>query len=200
MYFMQYFCILFANSTDCWFIFFHSELPPLPPIPTPDPDKPTPTTTPTTTTTTTHAPGTGFCNGKPDGLYPHEEDKSLFYMCAHGVTHVRSCGSGSVFDDKCKCCVWPWNWDDPENNTFSSYWMKFILCCSIIVFLIYSIKIAFASCQRLTRPLNVWFVFIKIVHNYICNLTHWQGRQCIPQTDRETGLIDRMVTLQTGLL
>lgn len=94
--------LLFANrmySLHC-----HSELPPLPPTTTPDPSK---TTTPATTTTTTHAPGTGFCNGKPDGMYPHQEDKNSFYVCAGGVTYVRQCGAGTVFDDKCKCCVWP---------------------------------------------------------------------------------------------
>ncbi|XP_031582683.2 acidic mammalian chitinase-like [Oreochromis aureus] len=84
------------------------ELPPMPSTTTPKPGASTtsPTTT-TTTTTTTHAPGTGFCNGKPDGLYPHPDDKATFYMCAGGVTHVRQCGAGSVFDDNCKCCNWP---------------------------------------------------------------------------------------------
>uniref|UniRef100_A0A8C6PGN3 chitinase n=1 Tax=Nothobranchius furzeri TaxID=105023 RepID=A0A8C6PGN3_NOTFU len=69
----------------------------------------TPTTTSptTTTTTTTHAPGPGFCNGKPDGLYANPDDRTSFYMCAGGVTHIRHCGNGSVFDDSCKCCVWP---------------------------------------------------------------------------------------------
>ncbi|XP_037620980.1 acidic mammalian chitinase-like [Sebastes umbrosus] len=95
-----------------------SELPPLPstttpkpgpttPTPKPDPTKPTTTTPATTTTTTTHAPGSGFCNGKPDGLYPHPDDKNSFYMCAGGITHVRQCGPGSIYDDSCKCCVWP---------------------------------------------------------------------------------------------
>ncbi|XP_069007104.1 chitotriosidase-1-like [Embiotoca jacksoni] len=85
------------------------ELPPLPPTTTPRPGNSTtsPTTTTTTTTTTTHAPGSGFCNGKPDGLYPHPEDKSSFYMCAGGITHVRKCGTGSVYNDGCKCCAWP---------------------------------------------------------------------------------------------
>ena len=151
---MQYLCI-FANTTNCSFFFCHSELPPLPPTTTRDPNKPTPTTTATTTTTTTHAPGSGFCNGKPDGLYPHEEDRHLFYMCAHGITHVRACGTGSVYDEKCMCCIWPWNRDDSENNTFSSYWMAFILCCSVIVFLISFNKKCFAKCQWLAHPLNV---------------------------------------------
>ncbi|KAJ3601775.1 hypothetical protein NHX12_029539 [Muraenolepis orangiensis] len=85
-------------------------VPPPPPTTTPDPDKPTPPTPPTTTpttTTTTHAPGVGFCNGKPDGLYAHPEDKNKFYMCAGGITHVSQCGGGSIFSDSCKCCVWP---------------------------------------------------------------------------------------------
>uniref|UniRef100_A0A4W5QGB9 chitinase n=1 Tax=Hucho hucho TaxID=62062 RepID=A0A4W5QGB9_9TELE len=87
------------------------ELPPLPPTTTPKPGSVTttrPTTTrPTTTRPTTHAPGTGFCNGKPDGIYANPEDKSSFYMCAGGITSLRNCGSGTVFDESCKCCVWP---------------------------------------------------------------------------------------------
>ncbi|XP_076012654.1 chitinase-3-like protein 1 [Genypterus blacodes] len=71
---------------------------------TPGPSTPRPTTT---TTVTTHAPGSGFCNGKPDGIYANPDDKTTFYMCAGGITHLSRCGSGSVFDDKCKCCVWP---------------------------------------------------------------------------------------------
>uniref|UniRef100_A0A4W5QWK3 chitinase n=1 Tax=Hucho hucho TaxID=62062 RepID=A0A4W5QWK3_9TELE len=86
-------------------------LPPLPPTTTPKPGSVTttrPTTTrPTTTRPTTHAPGTGFCNGKPDGIYANPEDKSSFYMCAGGITSLRKCGSGTVFDESCKCCVWP---------------------------------------------------------------------------------------------
>ncbi|TNN88241.1 Chitotriosidase-1 [Liparis tanakae] len=31
-----------------------------------------------TTTITTHAPGTGFCNGKPDGLYAHPDDRESY--------------------------------------------------------------------------------------------------------------------------
>uniref|UniRef100_A0A4W5QJY6 chitinase n=1 Tax=Hucho hucho TaxID=62062 RepID=A0A4W5QJY6_9TELE len=89
----------------------HPELPPLPPTTTPKPGSVTttrPTTTrPTTTRPTTHAPGTGFCNGKPDGIYANPEDKSSFYMCAGGITSLRNCGSGTVFDESCKCCVWP---------------------------------------------------------------------------------------------
>lgn len=90
-----------------FFCFYHPELPPLPPTTTPKPGASTTRPT-TTTTTTTHAPGSGFCNGKPDGLYANPDDKSTFYMCAGGVSHLRPCGTGSIFDDSCKCCVWPW--------------------------------------------------------------------------------------------
>ncbi|XP_077583099.1 acidic mammalian chitinase-like [Stigmatopora nigra] len=83
------------------------ELPPLPPTTTPNPSASTTTRPTTATTLTTHAPGSGFCNGKPNGLYAHPDDRVSFYMCAGGVTHVMQCGSGSVFDDSCKCCVWP---------------------------------------------------------------------------------------------
>uniref|UniRef100_A0A3P9IQ92 chitinase n=1 Tax=Oryzias latipes TaxID=8090 RepID=A0A3P9IQ92_ORYLA len=85
------------------------ELPPLPSTTTPKPgaSTTTPTTTSTTTTTTTHAPGSGFCNGKPDGLYPNPDDRATFYMCSGGITHLTQCGAGSVYNDSCKCCSWP---------------------------------------------------------------------------------------------
>uniref|UniRef100_A0A8C2GJA0 chitinase n=1 Tax=Cyprinus carpio TaxID=7962 RepID=A0A8C2GJA0_CYPCA len=82
------------------------ELPPLPPTTTLKPGQTTTKTT-TTTTTTTHAPVPGFCNGKPDGLYPHPEDPSKFYNCAGGYTYMDNCGPGTVFDYSCKCCDWP---------------------------------------------------------------------------------------------
>ncbi|KTG32537.1 hypothetical protein cypCar_00033189 [Cyprinus carpio] len=83
--------------------------PVVPPRPSTTTPKPGQTTTPTTTTTTTttHAPGPGFCNGKPDGLYPHPEDPNKYYNCAGGHTYIDNCGPGTVFDDSCKCCVWP---------------------------------------------------------------------------------------------
>ncbi|XP_070965110.1 acidic mammalian chitinase-like [Oncorhynchus clarkii lewisi] len=80
-------------------------LPPLPPTTTPKPGSVT--TTRPTTTVTTHAPGTGFCNGKPDGIYANPDDITTFYMCAHGLTHLNTCGNGSVFDPSSKICVWP---------------------------------------------------------------------------------------------
>ncbi|TRY98308.1 hypothetical protein DNTS_022310 [Danionella cerebrum] len=85
------------------------ELPPLPPTTTSNPgESSTKTTTATTTTTTTtHAPGPGFCNGKPDGLYAHPEDPNKYYSCAGGTTYTESCAPGTEFDDSCKCCGWP---------------------------------------------------------------------------------------------
>ncbi|KAM7402780.1 hypothetical protein PAMP_017991 [Pampus punctatissimus] len=49
------------------------ELPPLPSTTTPKPGATTISPPTTTTTTTTHAPGSGFCNGKPDGLFDTEK-------------------------------------------------------------------------------------------------------------------------------
>uniref|UniRef100_A0A8C9QZ19 chitinase n=1 Tax=Scleropages formosus TaxID=113540 RepID=A0A8C9QZ19_SCLFO len=84
------------------------EFPSMPPPTTPKPGVTnTKTTTTTTTTTTTHEPGTGFCAGKPDGIYPHEENPMYFYDCAGGKTYLRNCGPGTVFSDSCKCCSWP---------------------------------------------------------------------------------------------
>ncbi|XP_030634604.1 acidic mammalian chitinase-like [Chanos chanos] len=83
----------------------------LPPLPSTTTHKPGITTTqrPTTatTTTTTHAPGTGFCAGKPDGIYVNPDDKTKYYDCAGGRTYDRHCGTGTVFNDSCKCCSWP---------------------------------------------------------------------------------------------
>ncbi|TWW62629.1 acidic mammalian chitinase-like [Takifugu flavidus] len=83
------------------------ELPPLPPTTTPKPGASTTTRPTTITTTTTPIPGSGFCSGKPDGLYANPDNKNSFYMCSGGITYVRFCGTGSVFDDSCKCCAWP---------------------------------------------------------------------------------------------
>ncbi|KAI4894968.1 hypothetical protein NFI96_028729 [Prochilodus magdalenae] len=82
------------------------ELPPMPSTTTLKPGATT-TTKATTTTTTTHAPGTGFCNGKPDGLYANSDDPNKYYDCAGGITYERNCGAGTVFNDSCKCCDWP---------------------------------------------------------------------------------------------
>uniref|UniRef100_A0A8C1J9S6 Acidic mammalian chitinase n=1 Tax=Cyprinus carpio TaxID=7962 RepID=A0A8C1J9S6_CYPCA len=82
------------------------DIPPRPSTTTPKPGQTTTPTT-TTTTTTTHAPGPGFCNGKPDGLYPHPEDPNKYYNCAGGHTFLEHCATGTVFDDTCKCCAWP---------------------------------------------------------------------------------------------
>lgn len=78
--------------------------PPPPPTTTP---KPGATTTTKTTTTTTHKPSPGWCNGKPDGIYPDPNNPSNFYECFHGETYPKFCASGTVFDDSCKCCSWP---------------------------------------------------------------------------------------------
>ncbi|XP_075880844.1 chitotriosidase-1-like isoform X2 [Nelusetta ayraudi] len=69
----------------------------------------TPETTPVTTpeATTPSPPGPDFCKGKPDGIYAHPSDRAKFYQCAGGKTYLKSCGAGTIFNDSCKCCVWP---------------------------------------------------------------------------------------------
>ncbi|XP_044068935.1 acidic mammalian chitinase-like [Siniperca chuatsi] len=94
----------------------------MPPLPLTTTKKPGVTTTaPATTTTpkpsgTTNAPSTkttipipahDFCKDKPDGMYAIPDDKTSFYVCAGGRTYVSKCGVGTVFEDSCKCCVWP---------------------------------------------------------------------------------------------
>ncbi|XP_062398058.1 acidic mammalian chitinase-like [Sardina pilchardus] len=93
-----------------------SGLPPLPPTTFPEepttttarPDATTTTTTTTTPTTTptTHAPGSGFCSGKADGLYPLSANPNQFYQCSMGHTFVLRCPAGLVYQDRCKCCDW----------------------------------------------------------------------------------------------
>ncbi|XP_022600874.1 chitinase-3-like protein 1 isoform X2 [Seriola dumerili] len=97
------------------------ETPPLPATTTKKPSvtttKPVATKTPkpvvttaapaSTTTTTIPIPGRGFCKDKPDGTYAHPDDKTSFYVCAGGRTYLRKCGNGTIFEESCKCCVWP---------------------------------------------------------------------------------------------
>ncbi|XP_066559336.1 acidic mammalian chitinase [Amia ocellicauda] len=92
----------------------NSDLPTLPSTPPPPPSTddttpspPTPPTTTTTTTTTTAKPGSGFCAGKPDGTYANPTDPNAFYQCSRGQTFEMRCGTGLVFNDRCKCCDWP---------------------------------------------------------------------------------------------
>uniref|UniRef100_A0A3Q3DFC2 chitinase n=1 Tax=Hippocampus comes TaxID=109280 RepID=A0A3Q3DFC2_HIPCM len=69
--------------------------------------KPSSTTAAPSTKTTIPIPGRGFCKDKPDGTYANPNDKTSFYVCAGGRTYLRKCGVGTVFDDSCKCCIWP---------------------------------------------------------------------------------------------
>ncbi|KAG7275892.1 hypothetical protein CRUP_009581 [Coryphaenoides rupestris] len=66
-----------------------------------------PTTAVPSTKTTLPIPGRGFCKGKPDGIYANPEDRNAYYMCSRGLTYLRHCGIGTVYDDSCKCCTWP---------------------------------------------------------------------------------------------
>ncbi|TMS19713.1 acidic mammalian chitinase [Larimichthys crocea] len=104
----------------------NSELPPLPSTTTKKPSvtstaspvttgapvftttlKPSGTTTAPSTKTTLPVPGRGFCKDKADGIYANPDDRTKFYVCAGGRTYDNVCGAGTVFEDSCKCCVWP---------------------------------------------------------------------------------------------
>ncbi|KAM7405058.1 hypothetical protein PAMP_012347 [Pampus punctatissimus] len=63
--------------------------------------------TTTKTTTTTVATGSGFCAGKPDGLYVNDKDSNSFFQCLQGHTYLQRCPVNLVFNDRCKCCDWP---------------------------------------------------------------------------------------------
>uniref|UniRef100_A0A668TP85 chitinase n=1 Tax=Oreochromis aureus TaxID=47969 RepID=A0A668TP85_OREAU len=57
---------------------------------------------------TTHPPpvsGSGFCAGKPDGLYVNDEDPHTFYQCVHGHAYIQPCPNNLVYSDACKCCT-----------------------------------------------------------------------------------------------
>ncbi|NXP26614.1 CHIA chitinase, partial [Scytalopus superciliaris] len=51
--------------------------------------------------------GSGFCAGKPNGIYADPQDKRKFYNCLNGQTFEQSCEAGLVFDPACSCCNWP---------------------------------------------------------------------------------------------
>ncbi|XP_041084746.1 acidic mammalian chitinase-like [Polyodon spathula] len=68
------------------------------------PPSPTTTLRPSQSSTTTSS---GFCAGKPDGLYANNMDPNSFYNCYQGVTYLQRCPTGLVFKNKCKCCDWP---------------------------------------------------------------------------------------------
>uniref|UniRef100_A0A668UK83 chitinase n=1 Tax=Oreochromis aureus TaxID=47969 RepID=A0A668UK83_OREAU len=67
----------------------------------------TTTTTTATTAKTTSSPvsGSGFCAGKPDGLYVNDEDPHTFYQCVHGHAYIQPCPNNLVYSDACKCCT-----------------------------------------------------------------------------------------------
>ncbi|XP_035243184.1 acidic mammalian chitinase-like [Anguilla anguilla] len=77
---------------------------PDPPTEKPDPPTENPPTPPPPPTVT---PDSGFCAGKPDGIYANPKDPTQFYECAGGKSFLKRCGDGTVFDDSCKCCSWP---------------------------------------------------------------------------------------------
>jgi len=95
----------------------NADLPPRPPTTTSKPGvttthkptTPSPVTTKPAVTSrpTIPVPGTEFCTGKADGIYANPEDKKTYYMCAADRTYLRPCGVGTVFEDSCKCCMWP---------------------------------------------------------------------------------------------
>ncbi|XP_054902245.1 acidic mammalian chitinase-like [Poeciliopsis prolifica] len=63
----------------------------------------------TTTPKTTKSPvsGSDFCNGKPDGNYRNDSDRTTFYQCVSGNTYLQRCPVNLVFSDRCNCCDWP---------------------------------------------------------------------------------------------
>merc|ERR1712062_579644 len=58
----------------------------------------------------TTIPGSGFCENKQNGLYPHEKC-SKFYNCFGGFTHVMACPRNLYFNPRINVCDWPSNVD-----------------------------------------------------------------------------------------
>ncbi|XP_067863876.1 acidic mammalian chitinase-like [Heptranchias perlo] len=50
--------------------------------------------------------GSGFCANKSNGVYADPKDKSKFYQCSGGMTYLKNCAAGLVFDTSCKCYNW----------------------------------------------------------------------------------------------
>ncbi|XP_046577673.1 chitotriosidase-1-like isoform X2 [Haliotis rubra] len=52
---------------------------------------------------------TNFCENRPDGLYAHPTDDGQFIQCYNGVTYIRPCAPGTVFNPLHGVCDWPHN-------------------------------------------------------------------------------------------
>uniref|UniRef100_A0A8C5LT07 chitinase n=1 Tax=Leptobrachium leishanense TaxID=445787 RepID=A0A8C5LT07_9ANUR len=50
--------------------------------------------------------GSGFCDGKANGIYANPTVKSGFFNCLNGKTYQQSCQTGLIFDTSCNCCNW----------------------------------------------------------------------------------------------
>ncbi|KAK2849586.1 hypothetical protein Q5P01_009420 [Channa striata] len=80
------------------------------------PTPPSPTgcnSTPKTTITTTPTPTTPsttvdeFCKGKCNGDYANPKNAYTFYTCSNGLSYLRDCPSGLVFNQGSDRCDWP---------------------------------------------------------------------------------------------
>ncbi|XP_067375183.1 chondroitin proteoglycan 2-like [Channa argus] len=72
-----------------------------------------PTTAPpsdkTTKATKTACAGTidQFCKGKRDGDYTNPKNQYTFYTCSNGLTYLRDCPAGLIFNESLDICDWP---------------------------------------------------------------------------------------------
>ena len=48
-----------------------------------------------------------FCLGRADGFYKFKNDCSAFYKCSRGLTRLRSCPEGLLFNEADEMCDWP---------------------------------------------------------------------------------------------
>ena len=50
-----------------------------------------------------------FCLGRMDGFYKFTEDCNVFYKCSRGVTKLKRCPEGLLFNEADEVCDWPTN-------------------------------------------------------------------------------------------
>ena len=47
-----------------------------------------------------------FCHDMPDGLYWYPDDCEKYYECGSGITYIKSCPPGTLYDSSVKNCGW----------------------------------------------------------------------------------------------
>ncbi|CAG5112433.1 Oidioi.mRNA.OKI2018_I69.chr2.g6649.t1.cds [Oikopleura dioica] len=69
------------------------------------------TTEDTTTPNTENCEAANYCSSPsiPAGIHKHCSDCSKFIQCANGITYIKDCPPGLLFNGETKTCDWPYN-------------------------------------------------------------------------------------------